>query len=200
MGRIKQDLLSKIEAMQKTGAMSTTSGLLQVKNNIAASIEAGNVAMQQYSYNLQVGQERVRAMAEQMKANKSFSKEMTEMSNSPYMLNEEGGIMTDSEGNQIKRDVTKKIQQVIQDNQGNATILYEDGSYSNPIQGIGKKDAPEKDSEWKYTTIEQIDPNTGEKINVPAWVNSTTQEIKSTSGATIQQGNAPTATTGQQTQ
>jgi hypothetical protein len=140
MGRIKQDLLSKIEAMQKTGAMSTTSGLLQVKNNIAASIEAGNVAMQQYSYNLQVGQERVRAMAEQMKANKSFSKEMTEMSNSPYMLNEEGGIMTDSEGNQIKRDVTKKIQQVIQDNQGNATILYEDGSYSNPIQGIGKKE------------------------------------------------------------
>lgn len=209
MWRLKQDLLSKVESLQKTGAMNTASWLLQVKDFISSALAAWDVAMQQYSYDLQIGQERVKAMAEQMKVQNEFSKEMTEASKSPYLLNASGGIMTDAEGKPIEKDVTKKVEQVIQDGQGNATILYSDWSYSKPIAWIGKKDVEKPifidtengkqqfvydqatgtyvkswepiakgASEWEYKTVDQIDPDTGEKISVPVWVNNRTQEVK----------------------
>jgi hypothetical protein len=111
--------------------MNTASGLLQVKDFISSTLSAGDMAMQQYSYNLQIGQERVKAMAEQMKSQNQFSSEMTEASKSPYLLNTSGGIMKDESGNPILKNITKPVQSVMKEDDGSTTILYKDGTFEN---------------------------------------------------------------------
>lgn len=103
MSKVKQDLLQKIEGLQATGVMNTKSGLLQARKFVDAATSSANLAMQNYSYKLTVGAERVKAIADQMKEQNKYSNDMTEQMNDGYMYTAQGTRMTDSKGAALKK-------------------------------------------------------------------------------------------------
>lgn len=163
MAKLTNDQATKIKSLQDTGAMQTASGLLQAKDIITSTLQAGDVAMQQYSYNLQIGQERVKAMADQLKSQNQFSKDMTEASWWDYLLNSQGGIMTDAMWQPLKKATGKAVEQVITNNQWDVTILYKDWTFSAPEKWIGKKEVEKPifvDVTWGKQQM-VLDPVTG---------------------------------------
>lgn len=102
MAKVKQDLLSKINGLIATGVMNTKSGLLQAQSFVDGATQAGNMAMQQYSYNLAVGAERAKVLAEQVKARNAYSDEITNQMNDGFLYTAGGTRMEDAQGNPIK--------------------------------------------------------------------------------------------------
>lgn len=92
--------------------------------------------MNQYAYKLSKAATDYKAFTDAARENNKFSKEMTEASGGDFLLNAQGGIMMDAQGQPLKKDTTKKIADTIMDNMGNVTILYEDGTFSAPQKGI----------------------------------------------------------------
>lgn len=102
MSKLKSDLLWKIESLQKTWAMQTANWLLQAKDFIQSTLSAWDLAMKQYSYNLQVANERVKSLSENLKEVNKIDTNVTKLMNDWFLYNSKWWRVADENWQPLK--------------------------------------------------------------------------------------------------
>lgn len=220
ISKAQAEMLSKINAINKTGEMDTALGMQKARSFLDQMLSDQVNSTQNY-YG------RVKALNDLYETSKtnavkysSPSVEMSQMMNqgksTGTLYNALGQPIMGIDNQPITYNISKEIQNVSKEQDGSTTIFYKDGTYENKKLGgeiaqstlesyaraiesgamqinqlpqglqnqvIGMIDwtkAPQTKgtSDWEYKEIEQKDPDTGETIKVPIWVNNRTQEVK----------------------